>query len=231
MNTNTATLIGATGLIGNHLLDHLIADTEFDKIKLIVRRPLEITYQKVETIVIDFEDQTAFEKAISNSTVVFCAIGTTQQKVKGDLEAYRKIDHDIPMNAAIHCKKTGCETFILVSSVGAELKSRTFYLKLKAEVECHIKKLGFHSLYIMQPSMLLGYRKEFRMGERIMQVVMKLVSGILVGNSAKFKPIHANKVAIAMINAAKENKPGVHVFTYHTILDFNFKKSSPHPVQ
>ncbi len=231
MSTNTATLIGATGLIGNHLLEQLMADSEFEKIRLIVRRPLEINDPGVEIRVIDFEDQAAFEEAIAGSAVVFCSVGTTQQKVSGDMDAYRKIDYDIPMNAALLSKKTGCETFILVSSVGAESKSRTFYLRLKGEVESHIKKLGFNSLYIMQPSMLLGDRKEFRMGELIMQVVMKLVSGILVGNSAKFKPIHANKVAIAMINAAKENKPGVHVFTYHTILDFNFKKSSPHPVQ
>ncbi len=224
MNTNIATLIGATGLIGNHLLEHLIADSEFEKIKLIVRRPLEMNDPKVEILVIDFEDQAAFEKAITDSNVVFCSIGTTQQKVKGDLLAYRKIDYDIPLNAAIHCKKTGCETFILVSSVGAELKSRTFYLRLKGEVESHIKKLGFNSLYIMQPSMLLGDRKEFRMGERIMQMVMKLVSVILVGDSAKFKPIHASQVAIAMIHAAKENKSGVHVWTYNTILDIHSKK-------
>jgi uncharacterized protein YbjT (DUF2867 family) len=233
MNTNTATLIGATGLIGSHLLKQLISDNGFEQVRLIVRRPVEFEYPGIDIKIIDFEDQSAYEQAIAGSSVVFCTVGTTQQKVGGDLDAYRKIDHDIPVNAATHCKNTGCETFILVSSVGAELRSRTFYLKLKGEVEYHLKKMDFNSLYIMQPSMLLGHRKEFRMGERIMQVVMKLVSGMLIGDTAKFKPIHVQQVASAMIAAAKQKNPGVHIWTYADMKKWEMpiKILHPHPEQ
>src|SRR5260221_7269957 len=167
MSAKTATIIGVTGLIGGYLYEALKQDKTYEAIRLIVRRPFVKDNDRTEVKLVDFNDAESFKLAIDGSDVVFCAIGTTQKKVKGDKAAYRKIDYDIPLKTARFCKETGCETFILVSSVGANGKSNSFYLKLKGEVEDAIKATGLRSFHIMRPSMLLGDRKEFRLGEKI----------------------------------------------------------------
>jgi uncharacterized protein YbjT (DUF2867 family) len=209
MNTKTATLIGATGLIGSHLLDELLNDPFYNMVKILIRRPLELTHPKLEKNLVDFNDSDSLLVAIANSDAVFCAVGTTQRKVKGDKEAYRKVDYDIPVKAARFSKLTGCETFVLVSSVGANSKSGNFYLNLKGEVEEAVKSVGLNSVHIMRPSMLLGDRKESRLGEKIGKGVMTAFSFLI---PSKYKPIHAMKVALAMLAAAKENKEGIFVY-------------------
>src|SRR4249920_248078 len=123
----TATIIGATGLIGGYLLEELLKDDHYDMVRILVRRPLELTHPRLEKKLVDFADAESFRLALEGSDIVFCAIGTTQKKVKGDKTAYRKVDYDIAVNAARFCKMTGCSTFILVSSVGANSKSNNFY--------------------------------------------------------------------------------------------------------
>src|SRR4030095_4061001 len=127
----TATLVGATGLIGSYLLEELLNDPYFDTVRILIRRPIDITGSKLEKKIVDFNDSDSLLVALSNSDVLFCAIGTTQKKVKGDKEAYRKTDFDIPVKLARFCKMTGYEKFILVSSIGANNKSSSFYLQLK----------------------------------------------------------------------------------------------------
>ena len=154
MSTKTATLIGATGLIGNHLLQLLLEDPYFETVRILIRRPYELKHPKLEKKIVDFNDADSMLVAMENSDVVFCTVGTTQRKVKGDKGAYRKVDYDIAVNAARFSKMTGCEKFILVSSVGANSKSKNFYLNLKGEVEEAVKELGIKSVHIMRPSML-----------------------------------------------------------------------------
>ncbi len=214
MNGKTASIIGVTGLIGSHLYELLKQDENFDIIRLIVRRPFQNTDIKTEVKLIDFSDAGSFQLALDGSNVVFCAIGTTQKKVKGDKAAYRKVDYDIPVKAARFCKMTGCEKFVLVSSVGANSKSNNFYLKLKGEVEDAVKAVGLQSVYIMRPSMLLGDRKEFRLGEKIGNPVMKAISFLL---PSKYRPIHAKKVAQAMLAAAKKDEEGFFIWEYKGI--------------
>ncbi|HKB43619.1 MAG TPA: NAD(P)H-binding protein [Chitinophagaceae bacterium] len=214
MSAKTATIIGVTGLIGGYLYEALKQDKTYEAIRLIVRRPFVKDNDRTEVKLVDFNDAESFKLAIDGSDVVFCAIGTTQKKVKGDKAAYRKIDYDIPLKTARFCKETGCETFILVSSVGANGKSNSFYLKLKGEVEDAIKATGLRSVHIMRPSMLLGDRKEFRLGEKIGKPLMTALSFLL---PSKYKPIHAKKVATAMLNVAKENKEGFFVYEYKEI--------------
>ena len=135
MSTKTATIIGVTGLIGNYLLEELLKDDYYHTVKVLIRRPVDLAHPKLEKKLVDFNDSDSLLVALSNSDVVFCTVGTTQKKVKGDKAAYRKVDYDIPVNAARFCKMTGCEKFVLVSSVGANSKSNNFYLKLKGDVE------------------------------------------------------------------------------------------------
>jgi uncharacterized protein YbjT (DUF2867 family) len=216
MNTKTATLIGATGLIGSHLLELLQDDEHFKHIRILVRRPVEINHPKVRVLVIDFADGSAFKSAIDGSDAVFCAVGTTNKKVKGDKTAYRKVDFDIPVNAAKFCEETGCPHFLLVSSVGASSKGGNFYIKLKGEVEDEIRTLNIPSVSIFRPSMLLGKRNESRPVESIAQAITRPL-GILFPSN--FKPIRASDVARAMVATAKQAKSGVTVYHYREMME------------
>jgi uncharacterized protein YbjT (DUF2867 family) len=212
MTSRTATVIGSTGLIGSHLTQMLLADEYYDKVRVIVRRPVTIASSKIEIRIIDFESEPAFRSAIEGSNVVFCAIGTTQKKVKGDENAYRKIDFDIPVNAARSCKDTGCNQFFLVSSVGANSKSKNFYLKLKGETENAVIENGPSTIGIFRPSILLGKRNESRPGEAFGKFIMKLFSFVLWGKWKKYKPVEAYVVASSMIVHSKTDLPGVHFY-------------------
>src|ERR1043165_9751913 len=128
-----ATLVGSTGLTGGHLLNELLDDPYFDTVRILIRRPVNITHPKLEKKIVDFNDSDSLLIALSNSNVIFCAIGTTQKKVKGDKDVYRSIDVHIPVKLAKFSKMVGCEKFIFVSSIGANSKSNSFYLKLKGE--------------------------------------------------------------------------------------------------
>lgn len=210
----TATLVGATGLIGSHLLQALLKDAYFDTVRILIRRPIDITHPKLEKKVVDFNDSDSLLVALSNSDALFCAIGTTQKKVKGDKDAYRKIDFDIPARLARFCQMTGCEKFILVSSIGANSKSSSFYLQLKGKVEHAVKEIGLKSVHIMRPSLLLGDRKEFRLGEDFSKVFMTTFSFLI---PSKYKAIQAKDVAKAMAVVAKKDLKGVFVYEYKEI--------------
>lgn len=214
MPTQTATLIGATGLIGGHLLQLLQEDPGFEVIKVLVRRPVEIVHPKVQVIQIDFADEAAYQAAVAGSDVVFCAVGTTLKQVNSDMVAYRKIDYDIPVNAARFCVASKCPQFLLVSSVGANRKSSNFYLKLKGEVEEKVSRLGLASLSIFRPSMLMGRQGEFRFGEKMAELLMVALAFLI---PAKYKAIAAREVAKAMLNTSKENNSGVNVYEYSAI--------------
>lgn len=196
-----ATIIGATGLIGGHLLDMLLNDASFTTVRILIRRPLEISHPKLEKNLVDFSDMESFRLALEGTNVIFCTIGTTMKKMKGDKEAYRKVDYEIAVNAARLGKANGCEKFVLVAAVGADSKSRNFYLKLKGETEEAVQAPGMESVYILRPSLLIGNRKEFRAGEKLATWLMPLFAFIL---PAKYRPVKAIDVAKAMVNAVKE---------------------------
>ena len=204
----TATLVGATGLIGSYLLEELLNDPWFDTVRILIRRPMDITHSKLEKKIVDFNDSDSLLVALSNSDVVFCSIGSTMKKVKGDKEAYRKIDFDIPVKLARFCKMTGCEKFILVSSAGANSKSRNFYQRLKEETEEAVKSVGLKTVHIMRPSLLLGERKEFRFGENIGKAVMTSLSFLI---PEKYKAIQGKDVAKVMLALAKNKNEGIFV--------------------
>jgi len=218
MSAKTAAIIGATGMIGGYLLEELLKNPAIETIRVIVRRPFEQKHAKLETKLVDFNDYESLKLAIDGCDMVFCAIGTTQKNVKGDKALYRKIDFDIPVKAVRICKETGCEVFVIVSSVGADSKSNNFYLKLKGEVEDALAQSGLKSLHIMQPSQLLGDRKENRPAEKFFKGLMTVLSPVLAGSLAKYKPIHGREIAKAMINAAINGQKGIHRYSYREIM-------------
>ena len=203
-------IIGASGLIGGSLVDELLKTTD-DKITIISRRPLGFSNPRIHEVVVDFTDQSSLTEALNGIDAVFIAIGTTQKKMKGDLVAYRKVDYDIPVAVAEACVINNVPKLLLVSSVGADSSSSNFYLRLKGEVEEAISKMSIPYIGIFQPSLLLGDRKEFRLGEKISQFIMPIFSFAI---PSKYKPIAASYVAKAMIKAAKHDTKGVKKYTY-----------------
>ena len=214
----TATLVGATGLIGSYLLEELLNDSWFDTVRILIRRPIGITHPKLEKKIIDFNDSDSVLVALSNSDVVFCAIGSTMKKVKYDKEAYRKIDFDIPVNLARFCKMTGCEKIILVSSAGANAKSINFYQRLKGKTDEAVKEAGPKTVHIMRPSLLLGERKEFRFGENIGKAFMTSLSFLI---PEKYKAIQGKDVAKVMVALAKKNEEGIFIHENSEIRDLS----------
>jgi len=214
----TAALVGATGLIGSYLLEELLNDPYFDTVRILIRRPIDITNPKLEKKIVDFNDSDSELVALCNSDVVFCAIGSTMKKVKGDKDAYRKIDFDIPVNLARFCKMTGCEKFILVSSAGADAKSSNFYQRLKGETDQSVKQAGPKMIHIMRPSLLLGERKEFRLGENIGKSVMTTLSFLI---PEKYKAIQGKDVAKVMVALAKKKEEGFFIHENREIRNYH----------
>jgi len=219
MREKIATIIGATGMIGNYLFEALLKDDYFNTVRIVVRHPYQKINPKMEVKLVDFNDAESFKLALEGSNTIFCCIGTTQKKVNGDNSLYRKIDFDIPLKAARFGKEIGCEKFVIITSVGANSHSSTFYLKLKGELENAIHSMGLDTVHIMQPSMLLGDRKEQRTGEGLLQGSTKLMSGLFFGSMRKYKAIHGKTVAAAMLNAAKKDEKGFFRYTFDKIRD------------
>ncbi|MBC8034013.1 MAG: NAD(P)H-binding protein [Chitinophagaceae bacterium] len=212
--SKTAVVLGATGMIGQELTQLLLSDPEYSAVRVLVRKPVGIQHPKLEVMITNFDDLDTVGKNMGKGDIIFSCVGTTQKKVKGDKGLYRKVDHDIPVNAARLAQAAGFSTFLLVSSVGANVNSSSFYLRLKGEVEESLSKIGIESLHIFQPSMLLGSRKEQRPAEVFFQKTFKAIAGLLAGKLRKYRPIEGATVARAMVQAAKHNKPGKHIYTY-----------------
>jgi uncharacterized protein YbjT (DUF2867 family) len=207
--TKTAILLGSKGLIGNHVLHLLLTDNDYEKVKVFVRKPLLINHPKLEQYIVNFNDSNSFEKLVTGD-VIFCCLGTTI-KIAGSQDAFRKVDYKYPLTFAQAGKQNNVKQYLIISSMGATTSTSNFYLKTKGEVEAAIKNLNFYSFVILRPSMLLGDRKEFRLGEIIGKVVMQAISFLFIGSLKKYKAIQANTVAQAMIRQSKTATEGVTV--------------------
>ncbi len=199
----TALLFGSTGLIGGHLLNILIQNNDYNKIKIFVRSELKIKETKIEIIKTDFNDLKKHIEDIKGDDCFFC-IGTTK-KNSPDKNEYKRIERDMPVEIAEIAKANLVNSFIYASSGFADPKNSGVYLRYKGEVEEELKKLNFSKLGIMRPSFLMGNRKEKRFGEKIGIFLFKLLSPLFLGPLKKMKPIQAEKVAKAMINVAQKD--------------------------
>ena len=199
----TALLFGASGLVGSHLLNQLIKDTNYSKIKLFVRSVTEIIDPKVEIIKTDFNNLQNHKEDVKGDDCFFC-IGTTKQN-SSDKDEYRRVELDIPKEIAKIAKLNLVNSFIFVSAIYANHNSSGDYVRFKGLVEEELKRLNFPKLALMRPSFLMGDRKEKRVGEKIGIFVFKLLSPLLLGPFKKMRPINAETVAKAMIRAANEN--------------------------
>ena len=193
----TALIFGSSGLVGGHLLNQLIKDTNYSKIKLFVRSVPEISDPKVEIIKTDFNNLQNYKEDIKGDDCFFC-IGTTKQN-SPDKDEYKRVELDIPKEIAKIAKSNLVNSFIFVSALYANSKSSGEYIRFKGLVEEELKELNFPKLAILRPSFLMGNRKEKRASETIGIFVFKLLSPLLLGPLKKMKPIHSETVAKAMI--------------------------------
>lgn len=200
-----AAIAGSTGFIGKLLIELLKGDHSFERIDVLSRRAFDLP-EKFKVLVNDDISKQTFEPL----DVAFCALGTTI-KTAGSQEAFYHVDHDLVIAFAKNAKAAGAKTFVLVSSVGATPKTSNFYLRVKGETESDLEAIGFDSLIILRPSMLMGERKEFRFGELIGKGVMTVFNPLMVGSLAKYRGIQGKTVAKAMLRLAKENLAGKHV--------------------
>ncbi len=196
----TIVVAGASGLIGSALMELLIKDVSVKRLIVLTRRPLNFEHPKVKSILVDFKKLQTISESVKNADILYCCIGTTI-KSAGSKEAFRAVDYEIPLHLAELAAKAGISKFIAISSLGADPESKNFYLKTKGEMERDIdSKFQFRKLAFVRPSMLLGPRKEFRLGERIGQFFMVIFSFLMVGRFSRFKPIHDFTVAKSMIS-------------------------------
>ncbi|WP_415284379.1 NAD(P)H-binding protein [Candidatus Pelagibacter sp. Uisw_130] len=193
----TALLFGSSGLVGGHLLNQLIKDINYSKIKLFVRSDAEISDPKVEIIKTDFTNLQNHKEDIKGDDCFVC-IGTTK-KNSPDKDEYKRVELDIPKEIAKIAKSNLVNSFIFVSALYANPKSSGEYIRFKGQVEEELKELNFPKLGILRPSFLIGDRKAKRVSEIIGIFVFKLLSPLLLGPLKKMKPIHSKTVAKAMI--------------------------------
>ncbi|MEH7246263.1 oxidoreductase [Neobacillus niacini] len=211
----TALVLGATGLIGKELVKIISENEQYEKIHLLVRRSIEINNERCKTYIVNFDELHKYS-ALFHVDDVYCCLGTTIKKAKTK-EAFRRVDYEYPIEAAKLAKDNGVETFLIVSAMGADVNSRFFYNRVKGEVEDSLKKMDLPSLHIFRPSLLLGNRDEFRLGEKIAEKASSFLNFIMIGPLLPYKGIHAQKVAEAMANIAQSNKKGTAIYFSHEI--------------
>lgn len=193
-----AIVIGATGLVGCELIDLLLNHSNFEKVIAFVRRPVtHINHPKFEQHVINFAMPEDWRNLVKGD-VLFSALGTTLKQAKNKTNQYQ-IDFMHQYNFAEIAANNNVGEYVLVSSMGANSKSMFFYMRMKGELENAVAHLPFQKIVIIRPSQLEGRRHKKRTGEKMALLFTKAMNKIgLLRNS---RPIHAQTVAKAMINA------------------------------
>lgn len=198
-------IAGATGLVGKLVLEQALADDRVSRVVALTRR-LIAPRDKLENVVIDFADIPG-DAAWWSVDGVICALGTTRAQTSSPA-LYRAIDHDYPLAIARHARDHDAARFALVSSLGADPKSRFAYTRLKGELERDVKTLGYPSLTIVRPSFLAGPRDQVRSGERMAEVLLGTLAP-LIPRRLRFSP--ASRVAAAVLDGAIDAPPGTHI--------------------
>ena len=207
--TKSAMVLGATGSVGSHLLTELLASKRYERITTLVRVASLEHHPSVEEIVYDFKDLSALNQ-LNPVDNIFCCLGTTI-RTAGSKEAFRFVDFELPLRFAQWAEKTGAKSYSIVTAMGANADSRIFYNQVKGDIEDEVKKLDIITVQIFRPSLILGPRKEFRIGEIIGKGFMKIINPFMVGSLNKYRGIHASTIAEGMIYHLENSKTGLHI--------------------
>ncbi|HTE32707.1 MAG TPA: NAD-dependent epimerase/dehydratase family protein [Chryseolinea sp.] len=200
----TALIAGGTGLIGNQLLHLLLTSNRYEKVIAIVRKDLP-DHPKLIQVTLDMANIASY--AAIRADDIFCCLGTTIGKA-GSKDKFREVDFLYPLNLAKAMRANGATQYLLVSSLGASQTSAIFYNKTKGEAEAEITNIGFETLHIFRPSLLLGHRIEKRSGEDAAKFVYKIFGWLI---PSKYQAIDSLKVATAMLHFASLDKKGIFI--------------------
>jgi uncharacterized protein YbjT (DUF2867 family) len=206
-------LFGASGFVGANLLNELLANSDYEKVTAIVRRPLKITHPKLQILIADYRSLAGMSENI-NADDVFITLGTTKKNTP-ILSEYYEIDHDYPVLAAKIAKERGAKSAFLLTAVGANAKSNFFYVKTKGETERDIIALDFDHTNIFRPSMILGNRQENRPFEKAFINIWSTINPALMGNLNRYKGIDGKDIAKAMNCAAKNQSEKLKIYHWH----------------
>jgi uncharacterized protein YbjT (DUF2867 family) len=211
-----AWVFGGGGLVGAQLIDVLIEAPDYSRIYSITRRPSLRASPKVLNRIVRFDE---LEVQLAGVPVhdAFCCVGTTMARAGSEAE-FRAVDFDTTLRIARVSSKAGAQRFIVVSAVGASPTARSFYLRMKGELEQALAALKFEALHILQPGLLLGSRSENRPVEAALRMLMPVVNPLLLGQMRAYRGIAARTVAAAMLGAARSGRRGLHRYTYDAIL-------------
>ena len=200
-------LIGATGLVGSHVLHQALDDPRITEVIAPTRRALP-NHPKLFAPLIDFE-QLPTDAVWWQVDAVICALGTTMKKAQSK-EAFRRVDHDYPLAVARLARRQGTPTYVLNSALGADVGSRFFYSRVKGEVEQGLVASDFASLTLVRPGLISGNRPEFRLGERVAESVLTVLGPVL---PKRWRVNPAERIATTLLNAAIQAQPGTHIIS------------------
>ena len=212
---SVALLAGASGLTGGLALDGLLAAPDISRVIAVTRRPLGREHPRLANRIVQFERLESQLKG-SVADVALCCLGTTRRKA-GSQPRFRAVDVDAVLTFARAAKAANARRFVVMSSVGADPRARNFYLRTKGDMEEELEGVGFESLDILQPSMLLAWRAEMRPLELVASALMPLIAPVLRGKYLPYRAIGARTVAAAMLGATRSGRRGVQRYTYEGI--------------
>lgn len=191
-------VLGATGLVGKNLVALLAGDKRVEQVIAITRRPVSYDSEKIGNVVVDFE-RLDKHKDVFTGDALFSCLGTTLKQA-GSVQAQRKVDLDYQLHAARLAADNGVAHYLLVSSSGANHKSKSPYLQMKGELQQRVNELAFARTSIFQPSLLLGERESFRLAENIGAAILPTLCKL--PGLQRYRPISGEDVARKMLNVA-----------------------------
>ncbi len=217
MEKKTVLLVGATGLVGGHILNHLLENETCGRVIALTRSAITgaEALSKLDSRIVDFGRPDAWLDQVAGDQTI-CALGTTIKKA-GSRKAFRQVDFEYPRMIAEAALNAGCRHFLLVSAMGADANSPLFYNRVKGELEAAILAMGFTGVSIFRPSLLLGDRREFRPGEAVGQVLGRWF-GFAVPK--RYRPVHARTVAAAVVRVAAADAAGNRVLASDAIAEW-----------
>ena len=214
-NKKSALILGASGLVGSEVLSLSLESDLYNKIVIVVRSPLTIKHNKLVEKIIDF-DMPKWEE-IFPVDHVYCCLGTTIKKA-GSKTNFIKVDHDYPLAFAAAAKKWESSIYSVITAAGVSPESKIFYNNVKGQLEKKLKSLELFSTLIFRPSLLLGERKEFRLGEKIGSGIAKVTSWM---TPKTYRAIHCKAVAKAMLAESFADKTGFNIISNKSMHRFS----------
>jgi uncharacterized protein YbjT (DUF2867 family) len=207
--TLTALVAGPTGAVGQALLAQLLANPRYGRVKALSRRPLPLQHPKLEELRFDGESLAGLGGALA-ADEVYCCLGTTQKQA-GSKAAFERVDYHLVLAVARAAKAQGAEKFLVVSALGASLRSPSFYSRVKGRMEQALREVGFETLHIVRPSLLIAHRDDLRPAEWLAMQAAPLLNPLLKGNLERYRAVPVAAVAAAMIALAARESRGAQV--------------------